>query len=61
MKNDHDLVWGAEAIAKEINRSRRQTYGLLESNQLPARKCGQTWVASREKLRERLTGEKAGE
>ena len=46
-----DLVWGAVAIGRVIDRKPRQTFFLLESGQLPARKCGGRWCASREALR----------
>lgn len=47
-----DLVWGAAAIGQVINRTPKQTFHLLENDQLPARKAGGTWVASRRLLRE---------
>lgn len=46
-----DLVWGAAEIGKEINRKPRQTFYMLESGLLPARKVGNQWVAERGKLR----------
>ena len=46
-----DLLWGVEAIAKEIGQPVRQVYWRLESGQLPAGKHGQIWVASRQALR----------
>ena len=52
-----DLVWGCEAIGRVINRNPRQTYHLLESKTLPARKVGHQWVASRRNLRAFLVGE----
>jgi hypothetical protein len=45
-----DLIWGCTAIAKEIERTPRQTFYLLESGALPARKIGNRWVAERGKL-----------
>lgn len=51
-----DAVWGAVEIGKEINRSARQTFHLLESGALPARKVGKSWVASRRKLRALVEG-----
>jgi hypothetical protein len=52
-----DLVWGAREIAKCINlKSAKQAFRLLESGQLPARKVGRSWVASRSSLREHLIG-----
>jgi hypothetical protein len=48
-----DLLWGAEAIAKALNlKNRRQAFHLLEGGKIPARKVGNQWVASRQKLRE---------
>ena len=47
-----DLIWGAEAIAEQINRPVRTTFYLLETRQLPAKKCGGRWCASREALRQ---------
>jgi hypothetical protein len=47
-----DLVWGARAIAQVINlKSPKQAFRLLEAGQIPARKVGRSWVASRSKLR----------
>lgn len=45
-----DLVWGCAAIAKVIQRTPRQTFHMLESGLLPARKIGNRWVAERGKL-----------
>jgi hypothetical protein len=46
-----DLVWGAAAIAKELNLTPRQCVHQLESGRLPARKQSGRWVASRAGLR----------
>ena len=40
-----DLLWGVEAIAKEIGQPVRQVYWRLENGRLPAGKDGQIWVA----------------
>ena len=45
-----DLVWGAAAIGKEIGRTERQAFHLLETGRLPARKVGLQWVAARGEL-----------
>lgn len=54
MNNESDrpleLVWEVEAIAKIIGRSQRQTFHLLATGQLPAKKVGGRWVAERGKL-----------
>jgi hypothetical protein len=55
-KKDLDLLWGAEAIAKFVGRTRRQTFGMLEARELPAKKVGGRWVASRKVLREFFEG-----
>jgi hypothetical protein len=50
----HDLLWGGENIAKEINRSTQQFYYLYEKGVLKGAvtKLGhKTFVASRRKLR----------
>lgn len=46
-----DLIWGVAAIADEINRSRRQTFYLLDNARLPAQKIGGRWCSSRSALR----------
>jgi hypothetical protein len=39
------ILWGAGAIAREINRSRQQTYCLLEAGALPgAKKIAGRWA-----------------
>ncbi|TJU73886.1 MAG: DNA-binding protein [Mesorhizobium sp.] len=43
-------VWGCTAISKVIKRKPRQTFNLLENGELPAKKVGGRWVASRAKL-----------
>jgi hypothetical protein len=45
-----DLCWGARAIGDAIERNERDTFHLLESGVLPARKIGGRWVASRTRL-----------
>lgn len=54
-----DLIWGAKAIGECIGRSERQTFYLLESGQLPARRVGNKWVASRAALYRSLVSEAA--
>lgn len=56
---DLDLVWGAKAIGECIGRNPRQTFYLLEKGELPARRVGNLYVASRAALRRRLVGEDA--
>lgn len=45
--NELDLVWEVDAIAKLIKRTNRQTYHMLATGQLPAKKVGGKWVSSR--------------
>ncbi|MGO4437957.1 DNA-binding protein [Rhizobium sp. RAF56] len=45
-----DLIWEVSEIAKTIGRTERQTFHLLSSGQLPAKKVGGRWVAERGKL-----------
>ena len=52
-----DYLWGARAIADEINRPTKDVYYLLEKGELPARKIRGQWCASRLKLRHHLIGE----
>lgn len=54
-----DLVWGARAIGELIGRNPRQAFYLLEKGELPAKRVGALWVASRAALRRHLTGEAA--
>ncbi len=51
-----DLVWGVQAIAREIGRNPRQTFHLLENGKLPAGKVGGRWCASRAGLRQFFAG-----
>jgi hypothetical protein len=46
-----ELLWGVSAISKEINRTPRQTFYLLETGRLPAQKFGRRWCATRSGLR----------
>jgi hypothetical protein len=53
--DESDIVWGAEAIGREINRTAEQIYYLHRSSALKGavRKVGhRTYLASRRKLRE---------
>lgn len=52
-----DLIWGAEAIAEAIGRTRRQAFHLLEAGELPgAKKIGGRWVISRRALEAMFAG-----
>ncbi|WP_336741357.1 helix-turn-helix domain-containing protein [Aureimonas altamirensis] len=54
-----DLVWGATDIARFIGRSTRSTFYLLENGELPGRKVGGRWVASRSEIERFFRGEAA--
>jgi hypothetical protein len=54
---DSDIVWGAEAIGRVINKPARQAFYLLENGHLPAKKTGGSWSASRRRLIAEVTGE----
>jgi hypothetical protein len=56
MSETEDILWGAAEIAAAIKRTVRQTNWLLERGQLPAKKVGNRWVASRKALRQALVG-----
>jgi hypothetical protein len=45
-----DILWGVKAISEVINRSPRQTFHMLETGHLPARKVGGRWTATRSRL-----------
>lgn len=55
LKFSDDLVWGVEGIAKLIAKTKWRTHWLLHTGQLPAKKVGHQWVASRAALRHALT------
>ena len=54
-QHDDDMLWGAEAIGREIARNERQTFHLLQSGKLLAKKVGHIWVTTRRALRDALT------
>lgn len=51
-----DLVWGALAIAALIGTTPKAAFHMLERGQIPARKVGRRWCASRKALREFFEG-----
>ncbi|HUS56246.1 MAG TPA: helix-turn-helix domain-containing protein [Thermohalobaculum sp.] len=52
MKENHDYLWGADAIAKALGVSERQAYYLLEKGRILGQKVGARWVVSRAELDE---------
>lgn len=55
------LLWGAPAIARALNITRRKAYHLLETGSLPARKVGGSWVADIDRLRQAIVGDVGGD
>jgi hypothetical protein len=51
-----DLIWGVAAISREIDLPVKKVFYRLERGDLPAKKVGAIWVASRRKLRAQLIG-----
>ncbi|MAY30569.1 MAG: hypothetical protein CL627_15430 [Aurantimonas sp.] len=45
-----DLIWGVNAIARAIGRTDRQTFHMVSTGELPAKKIGNRWVIERSKL-----------
>lgn len=54
-----DLIWGIGEIAAVIGISFAATAYMLREGQIPARKVGERWVASRERLNEFFSGKAA--
>lgn len=49
--NPAGVIWGAEAIGREIGKTKRQAFHLLESGQLRgAKKIGGRWAITRQAL-----------
>lgn len=49
-------LWGAQAIAREINRAPRAAYHLLEKGRLDADRVGGRWVSTPRRLRAQFAG-----
>jgi hypothetical protein len=49
------ILWGAEAIANEVNRTTPQAFRMLEQGHLRAKKAGKIWVSTPRILRDGLT------
>ena len=49
-------LWGAQAIARAINRAPRATYHLLENGHLDADRVGGRWVSTPRRLRDQFAG-----
>ena len=56
-----DLLWGVAPIAKEIGRSPRQAFHMIYTGQLPVKKIGGRYCASRTRLRKLFADLVAGD
>jgi hypothetical protein len=56
-----DLIWEVNPIAKEIGRTPRQTFHMLETGKLPAKKIGGRWCSTRSALRRHFAMPAQGE
>jgi hypothetical protein len=45
-----ELIWEVSEIARFIGRTERQTFHMLATGQIPAKKIGARWVADRKSL-----------
>ena len=53
IKDELDLIWGAAAIGRALNLTKRQAFHMLEKGEIAgARKICSKWCVSRHKLRE---------
>jgi hypothetical protein len=51
MQEDDEIISGCAAIARELGRSPRSTFDLLEGRKIPATKLGGVWTSTRNVLR----------
>jgi hypothetical protein len=49
------VLWGAKEIGNFIRKKPRAAFHLLETGQLPGRKVGKLWTATKRELTEALT------
>ena len=57
--NEEDILWGADRIGEALGMTERAVQGALRSGQIPGRKVGKTWCASRKALRDFFAYEEA--
>jgi hypothetical protein len=57
MSDDDRPIWGAENIGKEINRTKKQVFHLVETGRLKVPKVGKHLVSTPRKLRRLMFGE----
>jgi hypothetical protein len=51
-------VWGADAIAEIVGRSKRQVFHMLHSGHLDANHVGGRWVSTRRRLLKHIVGKR---
>jgi hypothetical protein len=56
-KQKLNLLWGAEAIARELGVTNRQAFHMLEQGHIPARKVGGRWCSDQDKLHAHFRGD----
>jgi hypothetical protein len=56
---DSEVIWGAKAIGQALNLTERQAFHRLEAGQIPAKKIGRSWAASRSVLKRMFAPEGA--
>ncbi|MDO9411984.1 MAG: DNA-binding protein [Pseudolabrys sp.] len=52
----NDVLWGVEAISSYIQRSQRQTYYLIATGGIPAKKLGAKTIVARKSELDRALG-----
>jgi hypothetical protein len=50
--SDDPIIWGAEAIGREVGLDERAAFYALERGFLPANKVGKKWATTRRRLRQ---------
>jgi hypothetical protein len=53
------VLWGAEAIARFVDRDEAEIYYLLQKNLIDADKVGDLWVSTKDRLRRQFGGGQA--
>ena len=59
-KDDKEFLWGAKAIAREIDAELRPTFHMLKQRYLPAAKVGGVWVTTRSRAPSKALTPKRG-
>lgn len=59
IENPMGLIWEVENISKFIGLNERQTFHILSSGQIPAKKIGGKWVVQLDELKRFFSGKAA--